>query len=38
MLQVNRVNTKVAVVNTATVASSIFDIDTADNSAAVTKP
>ncbi len=37
-LQVNRVNTKVAVVNAASVVSSIFDVDTADNSATVTIP
>lgn len=35
-IQVNRVNTKEAVVNTATVTSSIFDIDMADNSFTVT--
>jgi uncharacterized repeat protein (TIGR01451 family) len=37
-LQVNRVNTKVAVVNNASVTSSIFDIDLVDNSATVTIP
>ena len=37
-IQVNRINTKVAVVNTATVASSIFDIDMADNSVTKTIP
>jgi uncharacterized repeat protein (TIGR01451 family) len=35
-LKVNRVDTKIAIVNTVTVASSIFDIDLADNSATVT--
>lgn len=35
-IQVNRVNTKVAVVNTATVTSSIFDIHPADNEVTVT--
>jgi uncharacterized repeat protein (TIGR01451 family) len=37
-IQVNRVSTKVAVVNTAAVDSIIFDIDMADNSTTVTIP
>ncbi len=37
-IQVNRVNIKVAVDNTATVSSSIFDIDLADNLATVRIP
>ncbi len=35
-LKVNRTNTKVAVVNTATVTSGVFDIDPADNTATAT--
>jgi uncharacterized repeat protein (TIGR01451 family) len=37
-IQVNRVNTKIAVVNNATVTSTIFDIDMADNSVSTTIP
>lgn len=37
-IQVNRVSTKVAVVNSASVTSSVFDIDLADNSATMTIP
>lgn len=37
-LKVNRTNTKVAVVNTATVTSGVFDIDPADNTATATVP
>jgi hypothetical protein len=36
MLKVNRTNTKIAIVNTATVTSSILDIDIADNTATKT--
>lgn len=35
-LKVNRTNTKIAIVNTASVSSSTFDIDMADNSVTVT--
>ncbi len=38
MIQVNRVNTKVAIVNTASVISGVFDIQLVDNSAKVTTP
>ena len=38
MIQVNRINTRVAVVNSATIYTSIFDIDLTDNSATVTIP
>jgi uncharacterized repeat protein (TIGR01451 family) len=37
-LKVNRTNTKIAIVNTAAVSSSVFDIDGGDNSASTTVP
>jgi uncharacterized repeat protein (TIGR01451 family) len=37
-IKVNRVNTKVAIVNTASVSSNTFDIDMVDNSATATTP
>jgi uncharacterized repeat protein (TIGR01451 family) len=38
VLKVNRLNTKATITNTATVSSSIFDIDMADNTVTVTVP
>ncbi len=38
VLKVNRLNTKAAITNTATVSSSIFDINLANNSVTVTTP